>query len=228
MIRWARECQMYSLDFTTEDNEVRLSMRTWDKDVLHRVTLLVEPATVKFPSAELSCLGRVLACFPLSQRPVSVTGTCSTVVAAYDRFNKTRIRGLTYCEFGPDVFRRHFKKCAHFVFGTMEPFTVVEHLVLRLRSAIGEPWMEGLTTLTRCCLAQSADFDCYPDLVLDILSAWNDIYFFVKDTGTARSSLRRLEASGMDGHICSDKMVPVYLELFYVIICDCKLFCCIA
>ena len=122
---------MYSLDFHTEHDEVRLSMRTWDKDVLHRVTLLVEPATVKFPSAELSCLGRVLACFPLSQRPVSVTGSCSTV-AAYDRYNKSsRTHGLTYCEFGPDVFRRLFKKCARFIFGTLEPFTVVAHLVLR-------------------------------------------------------------------------------------------------
>ena len=83
MIKWAREGQMSSLDSTTEHDEVRLSIRTWDGDVLHRVTLLVEPATVKFPSAELSCLGRVLSAslFSLSVRPVSVTSTCSTVVA---------------------------------------------------------------------------------------------------------------------------------------------------
>ena len=112
-------------------------MRTSDGDVLHRVTLLVEPATVKFPSANLSCLGRVLSCFPLSQHPFSVTGSCSTVVAAYDRQNKARTRGLTCSKFGPDTFRRLLKSCAHHVLGTAAPFTVDERLHLRLRSAIG-------------------------------------------------------------------------------------------
>ena len=92
---------------------------------------------MKFPSAELSGMGRVLSCFPPSQRPVSVTGTCSTVVATYDRHNKTQIRGLTFCEFGPDTFRRLFESCAHHVLGTAAPFTVDERLHLRLRSAIG-------------------------------------------------------------------------------------------
>ena len=162
-------------------------------DFFYRICLIVVRISDRFPAAELSCLARVLSCFPVSQRPVSVTGTCATVVAAYDKFNRTDVHGLTYSEFDPETFRRLFQQFAHHVFGSNEPFTIVEHLVFRLRSAIGEPWMEPLTTLKRCCAAGSVQFVDYCDLLLELMDPWTDVYYFIKDSGTPRTSVRRLE-----------------------------------
>ena len=59
---------------------------------------------------------------------------------------------------------------------------MVNFLILRLRSALQESWLEDATALCRCVTAGRVSFDGLCEVVRDLISVWRSVRKFIKDS----------------------------------------------
>ena len=126
-----------------------------------------------FPEAEIRCISRFLSCVGIKFRPLMMSGVSSIVCSFYNESNKKNGKLLSYVEYSGDVFKSQVQQLSGLVFGLVDPFTLLEFLVWKLRAARDEPWMVHLTNF-RCCLQKgSIDFEELPGVLPELLSVWN-------------------------------------------------------
>ena len=61
---------------------------------------------------------------------------------------------------------------------------MVDFLMLRLRGALHEPWMEDVVDLRRCVIAGQVAFAELCGVVSDLISVWESVREYVRYTGT--------------------------------------------
>ena len=59
---------------------------------------------------------------------------------------------------------------------------MVDFLVLRLRGALQESWLENVTSLRRCVAAGRVPFSELCSVVRDLISVWRSVRKFIKDS----------------------------------------------
>ena len=59
---------------------------------------------------------------------------------------------------------------------------MVDFLVLRLRGALQESWLENATPLRRCVTAGWVSFDDLCEVVRYMISVWRSVRKFIKDS----------------------------------------------
>ena len=59
---------------------------------------------------------------------------------------------------------------------------MVDFVVLRLRGALQESWLEDATALRRCVAAGRVAFDDLCGVVRDLISVWRSVRKFIKDS----------------------------------------------
>ena len=64
---------------------------------------------------------------------------------------------------------------------------MIDFLLLRLRGALQEPWMDGVPTLRRCVLAGHVTFAGLRQVVADLVASWTIVREFVRYTAPGRS-----------------------------------------
>ena len=65
----------------------------------------------------------------------------------------------------------------------LEVPAMIDFLMLRLKTALPEPWMEVMPTLRRCVVAGSVVFTDLRAVIRELLSVWGSIREFVGYTG---------------------------------------------
>ena len=69
------------------------------------------------------------------------------------------------------------------LFGMLEVTTMVDFLMLRLRGALQEPWIEETADLRRCVVAGKVSFLELRGVVSDLLGVWESVREYVRYTG---------------------------------------------
>ena len=65
----------------------------------------------------------------------------------------------------------------------LEVKAMIDFLMLRLKIALPEPWMEDLPTLRRCVIAGPVSFAELRAVIRELLSVWESVREFVRYTG---------------------------------------------
>ena len=102
------------------------------------------------PDAELIPLSRVIYSLDPPQFPLCIRGASSTLVLVLGDIRSDGRDFVTHERFTIEVFLECFRRAHQSFFGMLEIVTVVEYIVLRMRSALHEAWTEGKTVLRRC------------------------------------------------------------------------------
>ena len=68
-----------------------------------------------------------------------------------------------------------------------EVVTLVEYLVLRLRSALHEAWTEDFVVLCRCISKSREEFVDFCNLLGELIDLWPSIRPFVRYTGLSHA-----------------------------------------
>ena len=85
------------------------------------------------------------------------------------------------CNFSEEVFLTCYRQAHQELLGMLEVTTMINLLMLCLRGALQEPWLEDVTVLRRCVVAGRVTFS---DLVaLDLIPVWNSMLDFIHYTG---------------------------------------------
>ena len=146
------------------------------------ICVWVEPLWRSVPSAELSGLSRIVDSTTLCQLPLSCHGGSPTLVRVLSESRIDNCDFIVFREFNVDVFLHCFRLAYQETFGGLEVTTMVDFLVLRLRGALQESWLEGGPPLRRCVTAGQVAFDDLCDVVRDLISVWRSVRKFIKES----------------------------------------------
>ena len=78
---------------------------------------------------------------------------------------------LVFRIYSPELFLEHVSTAGSKAFGIVPPFKVVDHVLLRLSSAVHEPWLMSLPALRAAVLRGKVDFKELPDILLGMISS---------------------------------------------------------
>ena len=177
----------YSVFFASNATTQECLVHTWDDDALFSVCVLLCSAGQRVPAAELAGLSSIMDSVPSCQLPLSCQGGSVSLLRV---LNDNRIDGrqFLYChEFTDDDFIRGYRQADQEIFGRLDVTSIFDFLVLRLRGALQESWMEGAPTLRRCVLAGHVAFVDLRLMVSDLKVNWKIVREFVRFTGPGHS-----------------------------------------
>ena len=139
----------FSIEFEEQGQMCYLSIRFWKEDFLCKVTLTRFGRTVPVPQGHLGSLSKVLSAISTKPGLVCCSGCPVAVFQSLDE-SPTFPRGIQY-PFRLDEFK--LSKLMHresfSVFGRIDFFTVLEHLVLSLSGILDQSWTHDAPELVK-------------------------------------------------------------------------------
>ena len=147
----------------------------------------VESAGQRVPTAEMAGLSRVIDSVPSCQLPLLCQGGSASLLRV---LNDNRIDGrqFLYCpEFTDEDFLRGYRQAEQEVFGKLDVASMIDFLVLHLRGALQESWMEKTHTLRRCVLAGDVTFAHLCLVASELVANWKIVREFVRFTGPGQA-----------------------------------------
>ena len=172
----------YSIFFVEDDESHRCFVQTWNDHILMSVCVWVEPVGQIVPKAELSGLSRIIDSTTSCQLPLSCHGGSLTLMRVLSENRIDNRSFIVYREFSVDVFLHCFRLAYQETIGGLEVTTMADFLVLRLRGALQESWLENATALRRCVAAGRVPFNDLCGVVRDLISVWRSVRKFIKES----------------------------------------------
>ena len=96
--------------------------------------------------------------------------------------------GLGYPTFDVRLLKRCLQKTASVVFGTLDPFSMTEFIVTRLKGAEHRDWMQSKQFLRRAIETGELSLPGLVDFVSNSIGVWLLIVSYLKETGKKDSS----------------------------------------
>ena len=177
----------YSVFFVSDATTHECFVHTWDEDSLFSVCVRVESPGKRVPVAELAGISRIVESVPYCQLPLSCQGGSVSLLRVLND-NRVDGRQFLYCrEFTGDDFLRDYRHAEQEVFGRLGTSSMVDFLVLRLRGALQESWMDGAPALQRCVLTGQVSFAELRQVIADLVASWTIVREFVRYTAPGHS-----------------------------------------
>ena len=164
----------YSVSFVEDDKSHKCFVQTWDDYSLMSICVWVEPLGRAVP--------RIVDSTTSCHLPLSCHGGSPTLVRVLNESRLDNRDFIVFREFNVDVFLHCFRLAYQETFGGLEVTTMVDFLVLRLRGALQESWLESVTSLRRCVTAGRVPFGDLCDVVRDLISVWRSVRKFIKES----------------------------------------------
>ena len=175
------------------------------------------------PDAELIPLSRITYCLDPPQFPLCIGGASPTLFRVVGDVRPDSRDFVVNEQFTSEVFLECFRRAHQKIFGMLEIVTVVEYIVLRMRSALHEAWTEGKTVLRRCIRKGTVPFEDLLRVVDDIVGLWANIRPFIRYTGLPHVKDRVDSVSVLSlasGHFSYFLMflLPLFLKVFLLLL----------
>ena len=142
-----------------------------------------QPLDQKFPDAELVPLARVLCSLTDGPLPISIRGCSPLLFRELCESRDDTRQFVVVSKFSSDVFLQCFRQAHQDVFGMVELVTLVEYIVVRMKSAMYEEWTEDKVVLRRCITKGVVAFEDLRDLVGELIELWPSIKPYIRCTG---------------------------------------------
>ena len=168
-----------------EGEYTRVFLRCWNNSQFRRVCVAVPDRFSGNVSAEVVALGRIIDAIGPDVHVVSVQGGPHALVEAYVNFlgSGYQQKLIEYPLFDLRLFKRCLQKTASSVFGTLDPYSMTEFIVIRLKGVESRDWMASRPALKKAILTSSLAMPELIDVVANIVGVWPLIVAFLKETG---------------------------------------------
>ena len=130
-------------------------------------------------------LGQVLCAIGSGASLVTISGGSHTLVESYKEYlGSGCMRGVfDYPTFDVRLLKRCLQKTASAVFGTLDPFSMTQFIVTRLKGAEHRDWMQLRQSLRRAIETGDLSLPGLVDVVSNIIGVWPLIVSYLKETG---------------------------------------------
>ena len=148
---WAQLHGYCGVEFMEEGERTWVFLRCWDNSQFRRVCVAVLDRFSGNVSEEVFALGRIIDANGPDVHVVSVQGGPHALVEAYVNFlgSGYQQKLIEYPLFNLRLFERCLQKTASSVFGTLDPYSMTEFIVNRLKGAENRDWMTSRPALKK-------------------------------------------------------------------------------
>ena len=187
MVDWVRAHRQFGVKFSTHGSATWVYIRTWKAGEFLRVAVAIIDHYYGDANSELAVLRRILSAVGCGASLVSLSGGSHTLVDCYREYlgsgyTKTFV---DYPIFDVQVLKRCLQKTASVVFGTLDldPFSMTEFTVTRLKGAECRDWMQSRQSLRMAIETGDISLPGLLYVVSNIIGVWPLIVSYLKETG---------------------------------------------
>ena len=159
-------------------------MRTWEKGTLRRVALNFTDRFAADATHELAVLGSVVAAVGGTASLVAVSGGSHVLADTYSEYLGN---GYTNKLVEYPIFQlRLLKRCLQVsssVFGSLDPFSMTEFIVTRLKGAEHRDWTMSRSSHRRAIITGELLMPSLVEVFSNIVGVWPLIVVYFKETG---------------------------------------------
>ena len=215
---WCKD-SAFSMIFREEGNEANCIVRCQSGERVREVCLLWEPYSAGICDAEIRCLSRVLSILAEGQSPVALLGCSSTLFNVFSEWCRSHGRSvpLSLLEYSSSVFKDHVREAGIVGAHCLDPFAVLEFLLLRFDKAIHQPWLLGLVEFRQCVQRREIPFTASGAVLEELVEHWEDVRLFFKESGSTPTPRGKTPVD-LGQVIVSDTYILPRLSLLHVLV----------
>ena len=184
VVDWVRADRQFGVEFATHDSATWVYIRKWKAGEFLRVAVAIIDRYYGDANSELAILGKILSAVGSGASLVSLSGGSHTLLECYKEYlgsgyTKTLV---DYPIFDLRLLKRCLQKTASVVFGTLDPFSMTEFTVTRLKGAEQRDWMQSRQSLRMAIETGDLFLPGLLDVVSNIIGVWPLIVSYLKET----------------------------------------------
>ena len=174
-----------SFEFEERGKSLWAFMRMWENGTFRRVAVNVTDRFASDTTHKLGVLGSVVAAVGGSASLVAVSGGSHVLADTYREYLRSGYshKLVEYPIFDLRLLKRSLKKVSSSVFGSLDPFSMTDFIVLRLKGAEHRDWMMSRSSLRRAIITGELSMPSLVEVVSNILGVWSLIVVYLKETG---------------------------------------------
>ena len=174
VVDWVRAHRQFGVEFSTHGSATWVYISTWKAGEFVRVVVAIVDRYYGDANSDLVILGKTFSAVGSGASLVSLSGGSHTLVNCYREYfgsgyTKTL---LDYPIFDARLLKRCLQKTASVVFGTLDPFSMTEFIVTRLKGAEHRDWMQSRKSLRMAIETDDLYLPGLLDVVSNIIGVW--------------------------------------------------------
>ena len=149
-------------------------MRTWEKRTFRRVAVTVTDRFAVDATHELSVLASVVAAMGGSASLVAVSGGSHVLAGTYDEYLGSGYshKLVEYPVFDLRLLKRCLQNVSSSVFGSLDPSSLTEFFVTRLKGAEHRDWIMSRSSIRRAIITRELSMPLLAEVVSNIMGVW--------------------------------------------------------
>ena len=185
VVGWAEANHFYGLELEERGQSLWVFMRTWEKGTFRRVAVDVVDRFTVDATHEVTVLGSVLAAVGSSASLVAISGGSHVLADTYKEYLRSGYshKLVDYPRLDLRLLKRCLQKVSSSIFGSLDPFSMTEFIVMRVKGAEHRDWMMSRTSLCRPIITGELSMPSLVEVVSNIVGVWPLIVVFLKQTG---------------------------------------------
>ena len=185
VVGWVKALQFYGLEVGEPGESLWAFMRTWWKGTLRRVAVDVVDRFTVDATHDVAVLGSTVAAVGGSASLVAISAGSHVLADTYREFLGSGYshKLVEYPVFDLRLLKRCLQKVSSSVFGSLDPFSMTEFIVTRLKGAEHRDWMMSRSTHRRAIITGELSMPSLVEVVSNIVGVRPLIVVYLKETG---------------------------------------------
>ena len=149
-------------------------VRTWERSTFQSVCVAVLDRFGANTTLEATVLGKILDASGPDAAVVSLHGGPHVLAEAFASYlgSGYQTKLIEYPTFGLRPMKRCLQRTASFVFGSLDPFSLTEFIVNRLKGAETRDWMASRPALRKAIITHDLSMPELVNVVANIVGVW--------------------------------------------------------
>ena len=185
MVGWAKAHHFFGLEFEERGESLWAFMRTWEKGTFRWVAVDVIDRFTVDATHKVAVLGSVVAAVGSWASLFAFSGGSHVLADTYREYLGSGYshKLVEYPIFDLRLLKQCLQKVSYSVFGSLDPFSMTEFIVTRLKGAEHCNWMMYRTSLRRAIITGELSMPSFVEVVSNIVGVWPLIVVYLKETG---------------------------------------------
>ena len=182
---WLKGHGKCSIEFEERGSEIWVMVRTWERSTFRRVCVAVLSRFSENTTLEATVLSKILDAAGPDTAVVSLHGGLHVLAEALASYlgSGYQAKLIKYPTFDLRLLKRCLQRTASSVFGSLDPFSLTEFVVNRLKGAETRDRMAFGPALRKAIITNNLSMPDLLNVVANIVGVWPLIVSYLKETG---------------------------------------------
>ena len=182
---WAKAHGHLSIELEERGSKICVLMRTWERSTFRRVCVAVLSGFSSNTTLEATILAKIVDAAGPDTSVVSLHGGPHVLAEAFASYlgSGYRAKLVEYPIFDLRLLKRCLQRTAASVFGSLDPFSMTEFVVNRLKGAETREWMASRPALRKAIITNDLSMPGLVDMVTNIVGVRPLVVLYLKETG---------------------------------------------